>query len=162
TSIHIDKLSIGTDRVPGLDPPVTLRDLFHVESLYSAGLLDADESIDRLLDALAEAGMDRRTYVIFLSDHGEEFGEHGVFGSDNGHRQVDRGYGQAGAVRPRTRPRGTGRPASGRAASERRVVEAAGSGPSGGAETKRRRDGSPDQREPGEARLRSVTQSARA
>ncbi len=44
---------------------------------YDQEIAFADRQIGRLLDALDELGLDDRTIVIFTSDHGEEFGEHG-------------------------------------------------------------------------------------
>jgi arylsulfatase A-like enzyme len=44
---------------------------------YDQEIAYTDHHIGRLLDALEERGMLERTIVIFTSDHGEEFGEHG-------------------------------------------------------------------------------------
>ena len=44
---------------------------------YDQEISFTDHHIGRLLDALGERGMLERTIVIFTSDHGEEFGEHG-------------------------------------------------------------------------------------
>jgi arylsulfatase A-like enzyme len=44
---------------------------------YDQEIAHADRHIGRLLDELAARGMEERTIVIFTSDHGEEFGEHG-------------------------------------------------------------------------------------
>jgi len=38
-----------------------------------------DEQIGRVLDAFAEMGLDEETYVVYLSDHGESLGEHGLW-----------------------------------------------------------------------------------
>ena len=50
---------------------------------YDAEIAFTDAQIGRVLAALADTGLDRRTAVMFASDHGEEFGDHG--GSDHGH-----------------------------------------------------------------------------
>ncbi len=53
------------------------RDLEHLRLAYYENLAFADHQVGRLLDALAESGLDDRTLVILTSDHGEAFGEHG-------------------------------------------------------------------------------------
>ena len=50
---------------------------------YDAEIAFTDAQIGRVLAALADTGLDRRTAVMFASDHGEEFGDHG--GVDHGH-----------------------------------------------------------------------------
>ena len=52
----------------------------HVRSLYDGELAFTDTAIGALLDGLGERGLRRKTLVILLSDHGEEFFEHGAFG----------------------------------------------------------------------------------
>ena len=47
-------------------------------ALYDAEVATYDESIGRLLDTLDDEGIAARTIVSFVSDHGEEFLEHGV------------------------------------------------------------------------------------
>ena len=44
---------------------------------YDAEILEADEQVGRLLSHLAAAGLADDTIVVFTSDHGEEFGDHG-------------------------------------------------------------------------------------
>ena len=46
---------------------------------YDGGLAYVDESIGRLLAAMQELGVRDNTLVVFTSDHGEAFGEHGLF-----------------------------------------------------------------------------------
>ena len=38
-----------------------------------------DEQVGRVLDALEEAGLAENTVVAFISDHGDQLGEHGLF-----------------------------------------------------------------------------------
>ncbi len=45
--------------------------------LYDGSVLAMDAEIGRLLSGLGELGLDQRTLVVFTSDHGEEFLEHG-------------------------------------------------------------------------------------
>jgi len=46
---------------------------------YMGQIRYVDDSVGRLLDALAETGRDSDTLVIFLADHGELLGDHGVW-----------------------------------------------------------------------------------
>ncbi len=54
-----------------------LRDLYHLE------IESVDRRIGSLLAALDAAGLRQRTLIVFTSDHGEEFGEHGGFLHDH-------------------------------------------------------------------------------
>ncbi len=47
---------------------------------YDQAIAYLDAEIGRLLGGLAERGLLENTLVIVTSDHGEEFGEHGVYG----------------------------------------------------------------------------------
>jgi arylsulfatase A-like enzyme len=55
------------------EPPI----LQHLNALYDGEILDMDTGVKDLLDFLRTSGLDRNTCVLFTSDHGEEFGEHG-------------------------------------------------------------------------------------
>jgi hypothetical protein len=55
----------------------------HIISLYDGEIAFTDSAIGLLLDGLTEQGLDGSTLIIFLSDHGEEFFDHG--GLDHGH-----------------------------------------------------------------------------
>jgi len=60
------------------------RDARFVERLYDAGIRRMDaETIRPLLDRLDQLGLARDTLVVFTSDHGEAFGEHGQFQHDD-------------------------------------------------------------------------------
>ncbi len=68
------------DSVDRSDP----RDVRFVEHLYDAGIRRMDaETIRPLLDRLDQLGLARDTLVVFTSDHGEAFGEHGQFQHDD-------------------------------------------------------------------------------
>jgi arylsulfatase A-like enzyme len=55
-----------------------------VTSLYDAGIRRMDaETLAPLLDRLEEFGLTRDTLVVFTSDHGEAFAEHGAFLHDD-------------------------------------------------------------------------------
>lgn len=57
-----------------LDDP---RDVRRLKELYDAGIVSADRAVGRVLDRLHELGIEDDTVVILLSDHGDEFLEHG-------------------------------------------------------------------------------------
>lgn len=59
---------------------VTPRDIQHLIALYDGDIREMDDQIQELFDYLKKAGLDKRTLVVFTSDHGEEFGEHGKVG----------------------------------------------------------------------------------
>lgn len=52
-------------------------DLAYIVGLYDEDILYQDASFGRLLDALAERGRLENTLVVVVSDHGDEFREHG-------------------------------------------------------------------------------------
>lgn len=63
-------------------------DVAHLEGLYDAGIRYTDDLVGRFLDRLEERGQLRNTIVIVLSDHGEEFLEHGRFLHDSMYQEV--------------------------------------------------------------------------
>jgi arylsulfatase A-like enzyme len=52
-------------------------DLAHARALYAACVAAVDDEIGAVLRELDRLDLRRRTLVVFTSDHGEEFGEHG-------------------------------------------------------------------------------------
>jgi len=56
---------------------LTEDDRGRIEALYDSGILYTDTYIDLLARLLEGAGVAGRTVVVLLSDHGEEFWEHG-------------------------------------------------------------------------------------
>jgi len=60
------------------------RDVKQVVALYDAEVRYADALVGRLLDAIRRSGLEDRTLVVLLSDHGEEFMEHGTL-ANHGH-----------------------------------------------------------------------------
>ena len=54
-------------------------DLAHLLALYDGEIRYADGQVARVLDRLKERGLERSTLVVFTSDHGEEFLEHGAW-----------------------------------------------------------------------------------
>lgn len=54
-------------------------DLDEMLSHYDAEIRYADEQVGRLLDRLESAGLYRDATIVLTGDHGEEFGEHGLY-----------------------------------------------------------------------------------
>lgn len=47
---------------------------------YDGSIREMDTELERMMERLRELGLDDRTLVVFTSDHGEEFFEHGLEG----------------------------------------------------------------------------------
>ena len=54
-------------------------DLKRTVQSYYATITFVDEQIGKLLDVLHEEGLDRNTIIVFLSDHGYNLGQHGMW-----------------------------------------------------------------------------------
>ncbi len=54
-------------------------DLRHLVDLYDAGIRRVDDQLSRLLETLEDDGALTNAIIVLLSDHGEEFLEHGEF-----------------------------------------------------------------------------------
>ena len=50
-----------------------------VHAAYMAMVSLIDDQVGRILEALRETGQDRDTLVVFMSDHGEMLGDHGIY-----------------------------------------------------------------------------------
>ena len=59
--------------------PLSEADLRHVRALYDADIVRFDRFLQKLLDRLDSSGMLENTIIALVSDHGEEFLEHGDF-----------------------------------------------------------------------------------
>ncbi|MFH1220967.1 MAG: sulfatase [Candidatus Eisenbacteria bacterium] len=59
----------------------------HVKSLYDGEIAFADKALGTFIEAIEERGLRKRTLIVLLSDHGEEFYEHGAYG--HGHSLYD-------------------------------------------------------------------------
>lgn len=55
------------------------RDLKRLISAYYGSITHIDHQIGRFLIALKEHGLDKNTVIMFLSDHGDQLGEHNLF-----------------------------------------------------------------------------------
>ncbi|MFH1221387.1 MAG: sulfatase [Candidatus Eisenbacteria bacterium] len=76
---------IGTNRDRRFDAVKALSptDLEQIVSLYDGEIGFTDEAVGRLLAGLEERSLRRNTLILLLSDHGEEFLDHGGF--EHGH-----------------------------------------------------------------------------
>ena len=61
-----------------------LRDVLMARDCYDDCISSLDDQLGRLLDELHGKGLLDNTLVIITSDHGESFGDHGVFGHGTG------------------------------------------------------------------------------
>ncbi len=59
---------------------LTPADWNHIEALYDGEIAFTDREIGRLLEGLRDRDLVKNTLIVFLSDHGEEFNDHGGFG----------------------------------------------------------------------------------
>ena len=64
--VHMGKLRTSTAAV---DPALIER----LDGLYSGEVSYMDRYVGTLLDRLERSKLDRKTLVVFISDHGEEF-----------------------------------------------------------------------------------------
>jgi arylsulfatase A-like enzyme len=64
------------------------RDVKFIEEAYDAEIYSMDRALGHLLKALGHKHLLDRTALVFTSDHGEEFGEHGKYGW-HGHTLYD-------------------------------------------------------------------------
>jgi arylsulfatase A-like enzyme len=68
--------------------PESAADRRHLADLYDAGIAAMDADLGGFLEWLAARESWRRTLLVLLSDHGEEFGEHGEFEHKSLHGEV--------------------------------------------------------------------------
>jgi choline-sulfatase len=55
----------------------------YLKALYDREIESMDERVGYILDTLKQRGLLERTIILFTSDHGEHFGEHGLFCHSN-------------------------------------------------------------------------------
>jgi arylsulfatase A-like enzyme len=67
---------------------ITPEDLRHIESTYEAEIRSVDAAFGALVEGLRRLDLYEQSLIIFTSDHGEEFGEHGMVGW-HGHTLYD-------------------------------------------------------------------------
>lgn len=56
------------------------RDIYHMAALYDGAIRHTDRYLGEFFKGLKDRGLYDNTLIIFTSDHGEEFGEHGILG----------------------------------------------------------------------------------
>jgi arylsulfatase len=61
-----------------------ITDAEYITAQYDAELVYLDEYIGTLLNVISETGLDEDTFIMFMSDHGEEMYEHGIFFDHHG------------------------------------------------------------------------------
>jgi choline-sulfatase len=69
--------------IRGLYPPLDDERIRVARAAYFGMCEFLDRQVGRILDTLAETGLDRNTLVIYCSDHGEMAGEHGCWWKSN-------------------------------------------------------------------------------
>jgi arylsulfatase A-like enzyme len=60
--------------------PLSAEDLRYVLDLYDEEILASDQQFGKLIDLLKEQDLYDNTLIVVLSDHGEEFNDHGSYG----------------------------------------------------------------------------------
>ena len=70
------------ERINGEEPVLDIddADLDYIVSLYDAEIRSMDDGLATLIGALKARGLYDQTLIVFTSDHGEEFDEHGRVG----------------------------------------------------------------------------------
>ena len=71
---------VWEDPAPASDAPAFLeaRDARTLKAAYYAMIEQIDDQVQRMLEAVEEAGQLDDTLVVFMSDHGEALGDHGL------------------------------------------------------------------------------------
>ncbi len=63
-----------------ISPTMDQRDLDHIIALYDGEIAYTDYQLNRVFESLKALGLNENTLVVIISDHGEEFFEHGMKG----------------------------------------------------------------------------------
>ncbi|PIR58072.1 MAG: hypothetical protein COU71_00685, partial [Parcubacteria group bacterium CG10_big_fil_rev_8_21_14_0_10_38_31] len=71
------KTSFTLDGTHDID--ITERDLEHMLALYDGEISQADDSLGKFFQTMEDLGLEKNTIFIFMSEHGDLFGEHGRF-----------------------------------------------------------------------------------
>src|SRR5262249_1626754 len=74
---------VGMSFIGDVDPKWTDADRRRVVDLYDGDIHFADRLTGQVLDAIAELGLDRKTIVVVIADHGEELFDHGHLSHGN-------------------------------------------------------------------------------
>jgi len=65
-------------------PNFTGYDIYYLKQLYLKEVESVDERVGYILKALEHNGLKNNTFIVFTADHGEGFGEHGIFYHQDG------------------------------------------------------------------------------
>jgi len=71
------KTSFTSDGVD--DVKMTERDIEHMLALYDSEISQIDDSLGKFFQKIEDLGLEKNTIFIFMSEHGDLFGEHGRF-----------------------------------------------------------------------------------
>ncbi len=63
--------------------PCDTRDTIDTRRRYAGGIAWIDQQVGRIIDCLERTGQRENTMIIFMSDHGEMLGDHGLVGKGN-------------------------------------------------------------------------------
>lgn len=75
-TVELDELK----RLNGGPRPIDQAAAEFIPAAYDAEIRSMDRGLGRLMEVLDDLGLDDETLIVFTSDHGEEFGEHGWYG----------------------------------------------------------------------------------
>ncbi len=64
----------------GLARDLSVEDVKQIKATYSALVSEVDANVGRLLEALEESGQLDQTLIVVTADHGEQLGDHHLFG----------------------------------------------------------------------------------
>jgi arylsulfatase A-like enzyme len=83
--IDVDESKLSEDKdyyAKGISGTVELTEAErrYAKDLYIAEVESVDERIGFMIKMLEHKGLMDRTYIVFTSDHGEQFGDHGLYG----------------------------------------------------------------------------------
>ena len=62
-----------------IGPSFTDYEKYYLKELYFKEIESVDERIGQIIKALEYNNLKDKTFIVFTSDHGEGFGEHGKF-----------------------------------------------------------------------------------
>ncbi|RWF76975.1 MAG: DUF229 domain-containing protein, partial [Mesorhizobium sp.] len=63
---------------PTHEAPPTKFNIWEMRAAYHAEVAQVDDLVGRILDTLTETGQLDRTIIVFMSDHGDMMGDHGL------------------------------------------------------------------------------------
>lgn len=78
--VYVEKRGVDRYRNGPVPEDLRPRDLAYMKALYDEGIRYVDDQIDALLRGLERHSPPERTLLLLVSDHGDEFGEHGGLG----------------------------------------------------------------------------------